>query len=79
MMKYIEVVEALADQVGVPLADVCWLTPNADGLENITQFELFWDGQKDGKPMHISKVFKKSEYPDLFEAFVRDSEVGKRA
>jgi hypothetical protein len=71
-MKYIEVVKALADHARVDLEDVAWLAHDQSGLENITEFELFWDGEKDGRPMRISKVFKKSEYPDLFRSFVAD-------
>lgn len=69
-MKYIEVIKALADQVGVELKDVAWLAHNRPGLEDITEFELFWDGENEGRPMRISKVFRKAEYPELFESFL---------
>lgn len=69
-MKYIEIVKVLADNVGVDLKDVAWLAHDKPGLENITEFELFWDGENDGRPMRISKAFKKSDYPELFKSFL---------
>lgn len=72
-MKFIEILKALADRVNVDVKDVAWLLHDQPRLEDITNFELFWDGERDGKPMRISKVFKKSEYPELFAAFLRDT------
>ncbi|MFM0437589.1 hypothetical protein PQQ84_14055 [Paraburkholderia strydomiana] len=71
-MKYIDVVKRLAQHVGVELKDVAWLLHDADVLQNITQFEIFWDGYANGKPMHISKVIKKSEHPELFESLLSE-------
>lgn len=69
-MKYIDVVKRLAEYVDIDVNDVAWLLHDRDGLENITEFEIFWDGFTDGRPTHISRVLKKSEHPELFKSFL---------
>lgn len=66
-MRYLDVVKTLAEYVGVELKDVAWLLHNADRLEDITRFEIIWDGDLNGKPAHISKILNKSDHPKLFE------------
>lgn len=60
-MKYIDVVKKLAEHVGIEPKDVVWLMHDRDGLENITEFEIFWLGQTNNVPMKISKVVKKKK------------------
>jgi len=70
-MKYLEIVKLLANNAGIDIKDVIWILHDNDGIENITEFEVFWDGYVDGKSMKVSKIIKESDYPELFEAFLK--------
>ena len=72
-MAYIDVVKEIAKHVGIDIQTVKWLTFNADGIENISSFELFWLGLLDGKPATHSKILNKSELPQLFEKLILEA------